>query len=110
MGEDVGLYGGALVSRIISRIWQWRVIDTPISEATIGGAAVGCRPMAGMRPVAEQHVCGFHSRVRWIRLPTREQKTAICSAARLACQWLYELKAVQAGRLQPTTRKALEAP
>ena len=31
---------------------EWRVIDTPISEATIAGAAVGAA-MAGMRPVAE---------------------------------------------------------
>jgi len=31
---------------------EWRVIDTPISEATIGGAAVGAA-MAGMRPIAE---------------------------------------------------------
>ena len=31
---------------------DWRVLDTPISEATIGGAAVGAA-MAGMRPIAE---------------------------------------------------------
>ena len=54
MGEDVGLYGGAYGAT--SGLWQafgeWRVIDTPISEATIAGAAVGAA-MAGMRPVAE---------------------------------------------------------
>jgi pyruvate/2-oxoglutarate/acetoin dehydrogenase E1 component len=54
MGEDVGLYGGAYGAT--RGLWQefgdWRVIDTPISEATIGGAAVGAA-MAGMRPVAE---------------------------------------------------------
>ena len=54
MGEDVGLYGGAYgASRgLFKEFGQWRVIDTPISEATIGGAAVGAA-MAGMRPVAE---------------------------------------------------------
>ena len=54
MGEDVGLYGGAYgASRgLFDEFGQWRVIDTPISEATIGGAAVGAA-MAGMRPVAE---------------------------------------------------------
>ena len=54
MGEDVGLYGGAYgASRgLFEEFGQWRVIDTPISEATIGGAAVGAA-MAGMRPVAE---------------------------------------------------------
>ncbi len=54
MGEDVGLYGGAYGAT--RGLWQefgeWRVLDTPISEATIGGAAVGAA-MAGMRPVAE---------------------------------------------------------
>jgi pyruvate/2-oxoglutarate/acetoin dehydrogenase E1 component len=53
-GEDVGLYGGAYgATRGLSQEFgEWRVIDTPISEATIGGAAVGAA-MAGMRPVAE---------------------------------------------------------
>ena len=54
MGEDVGLYGGAYgATRGLSQEFgDWRVIDTPISEATIGGAAVGAA-MAGMRPIAE---------------------------------------------------------
>jgi 2-oxoisovalerate dehydrogenase E1 component len=54
MGEDVGLYGGAYGAT--RGLWQefgdTRVIDTPISEATIGGAAVGAA-MTGLRPVAE---------------------------------------------------------
>lgn len=54
MGEDVGLYGGAYgaTRNLLNEFGQWRVIDTPISEATIGGAAVGAA-MAGMRPIAE---------------------------------------------------------
>lgn len=54
MGEDVGLYGGAYgVTRgLFERYGAERVRDTPISEATIGGAAVGAA-MAGTRPVAE---------------------------------------------------------
>jgi len=53
-GEDVGLYGGAYGATrgLYQEFGEWRVIDTPISEATIGGAAVGAA-MAGMRPVAE---------------------------------------------------------
>ena len=54
MGEDTGLYGGAYGAT--RGLWEefgdWRVIDTPISEATIGGMAVGAA-MAGMRPVSE---------------------------------------------------------
>jgi pyruvate/2-oxoglutarate/acetoin dehydrogenase E1 component len=54
MGEDIGLYGGAYGATrgLMQEFGEWRVIDTPISEATIGGAAVGAA-MAGMRPVAE---------------------------------------------------------
>jgi pyruvate/2-oxoglutarate/acetoin dehydrogenase E1 component/TPP-dependent pyruvate/acetoin dehydrogenase alpha subunit len=53
-GEDIGLYGGAYGATrgLFQEFGEWRVIDTPISEATIGGAAVGAA-MAGLRPVAE---------------------------------------------------------
>jgi len=54
MGEDVGLYGGAYGATrgLLEEFGEWRVIDSPISEATIGGAGVGAA-MAGMRPVQE---------------------------------------------------------
>ncbi|MFN2271804.1 MAG: thiamine pyrophosphate-dependent enzyme, partial [Anaerolineae bacterium] len=54
MGEDVGLYGGAYGATrgLFDEFGGERVRDTPISEATIGGAAVGAA-MCGMRPVAE---------------------------------------------------------
>ncbi len=54
MGEDVGLYGGAYSATkgLFEEFGEERVRDTPISEATIGGAAVGAA-MCGMRPVAE---------------------------------------------------------
>ena len=54
MGEDIGLYGGAYGATrgLLQEFGEGRVLDTPISEATIGGAAVGAA-MAGMRPVAE---------------------------------------------------------
>jgi pyruvate/2-oxoglutarate/acetoin dehydrogenase E1 component/TPP-dependent pyruvate/acetoin dehydrogenase alpha subunit len=53
-GEDVGLYGGAYGATrgLMEEFGEKRVFDSPISEATIGGAAVGAA-MAGMRPVAE---------------------------------------------------------
>ena len=39
---------------------EWRVIDTPISEATIGGAAVGAA-MAGTEPHCRGHVRGLYA-------------------------------------------------
>lgn len=54
MGEDVGAYGGAYaVSRgLLEKFGESRVIDTPMSEALIVGAALGAS-MVGARPVAE---------------------------------------------------------
>lgn len=54
MGEDVGLYGGAYGATrgLFEEFGLVRVRDTPISEATIAGMAVGAA-MCGMRPVAE---------------------------------------------------------
>jgi pyruvate/2-oxoglutarate/acetoin dehydrogenase E1 component len=54
MGEDVGRYGGAYaVSRgLLERFGDQRVIDTPMSEAAIVGAALGVAAVGG-RPVAE---------------------------------------------------------
>ncbi len=54
MGEDVGLYGGAYGATrgLFDEFGPERVRDTPISEATIGGAAVGAA-MSGLRPIAE---------------------------------------------------------
>jgi pyruvate/2-oxoglutarate/acetoin dehydrogenase E1 component len=54
MGEDVAIYGGAYSATkgLYEEFGEKRVLDTPISEAAIAGAAVGAA-MAGMRPVAE---------------------------------------------------------
>jgi len=54
MGEEVGLYGGAygVTKGLIDLFGADRVIDTPISEPAIIGAAIGAA-MTGLRPVAE---------------------------------------------------------
>jgi pyruvate/2-oxoglutarate/acetoin dehydrogenase E1 component len=54
IGEDVGLYGGAfgVTKGLFEEFGENRIIDTPISEAAIAGAAVGAA-LCGMRPVAE---------------------------------------------------------
>ena len=62
LGEDVGMYGGAskVTEGFIERFGEHRVIDTPISEAAIVGAAAGAAHM-GMRPVAEMQFMDFIS-------------------------------------------------
>ena len=54
IGEEVGLYGGAygVTKGLIDDFGPERLIDTPISEAGLVGAAVGAA-MTGLRPVAE---------------------------------------------------------
>ena len=54
MGEDVANYGGAYgaTKDLLKLFGKERVIDTPISEPAIVGAAVGAA-MSGLRPVAE---------------------------------------------------------
>jgi len=62
LGEDVGLYGGAfkVTEGLMQQFGEGRVIDTPISEAAIVGAAAGAAHM-GMRPVAEMQFIDFIS-------------------------------------------------
>ena len=60
IGEDVGVYGGAFKTSagMIDRFGAERVIDTPISEVAIVGAACGAA-MMGMRPIAEMQFIDF---------------------------------------------------
>jgi 2-oxoisovalerate dehydrogenase E1 component beta subunit len=62
LGEDVGDYGGAfkVTDGFLDRFGEARVIDTPISEAAIVGAAVGAA-MMGLKPVAEMQFIDFIS-------------------------------------------------
>jgi pyruvate/2-oxoglutarate/acetoin dehydrogenase E1 component len=62
LGEDIGTYGGAfkVTEGLAARFGDARVIDTPISEAGIVGAAAGAAHM-GMRPVCEMQFIDFIS-------------------------------------------------
>jgi 2-oxoisovalerate dehydrogenase E1 component beta subunit len=62
LGEDVGIYGGAfkLTEGMLKRFGEDRVVDTPISESAIVGAAIGAALM-GMRPIAEMQFADFIS-------------------------------------------------
>ena len=62
LGEDIGAYGGAfkMTDGFLEKFGEERVIDTPISESAIVGAACGAA-MMGMRPVAEMQFIDFIS-------------------------------------------------
>src|SRR5689334_1372529 len=60
LGEDIGAYGGAfkVTDGLLERFGEARVVDTPISEIAIVGAAAGAAHM-GMRPVVEMQFIDF---------------------------------------------------
>ncbi len=60
LGEDIGVYGGAfkVTKSFVAEFGERRVIDTPISEAAIIGAAIGAA-LNGLRPVAEMQYIDF---------------------------------------------------
>jgi 2-oxoisovalerate dehydrogenase E1 component beta subunit len=62
IGEDLGVYGGAfkVTAGFLEKFGEKRVVDTPISEAGIVGAAIGASFM-GLRPVAEMQFADFIS-------------------------------------------------
>jgi len=62
LGEDIGVMGGAfrVTKGLIDRFGPERVIDTPLAETAIVGAAIGMA-ISGMRPIAELQFADFIS-------------------------------------------------
>jgi len=60
LGEDIGVYGGAFraTEGLLARFGSERVIDTPVSETAIVGAACGMSYL-GLRPIAEMQFIDF---------------------------------------------------
>ena len=60
IGEDVGMYGGSyrVTQGLYAKYGEWRVRDTPISENSFTGLAVGAA-LAGGRPVVEIMTVNF---------------------------------------------------
>src|SRR5438045_9175860 len=59
IGEDIGVYGGAfkVTAGMLDHFGERRVVDTPIAESAIVGAAVGAGLM-GLRPGGGTQLCG----------------------------------------------------
>jgi pyruvate/2-oxoglutarate/acetoin dehydrogenase E1 component len=84
LGEDIGVPGGfgggfTVTLGLAEEFGRERVIDTPISEGAIVGAAVGAA-MAGSRPVAEMQYGDFV-------FCAMDQVVNQAATARCACRW-----------------------
>ena len=60
LGQDIGVNGGVfrVTDGLFEKYGETRVIDTPVAESGILGAAVGMA-IAGLKPVAEMQFSGF---------------------------------------------------
>ncbi len=60
LGEDVGIDGGVfrVTDGLIEKFGESRVMDTPLAESSIAGAAIGMA-LNGLKPVAEIQFMGF---------------------------------------------------
>ena len=60
LGKDIGIYGGAfgVSGDLYQRFGKERILDTPISELGIVGAAVGAA-LVGMKPIVEIQFSDF---------------------------------------------------
>ncbi|MEO9254601.1 MAG: alpha-ketoacid dehydrogenase subunit beta, partial [Tepidiformaceae bacterium] len=60
MGEDIGAYGGSysVTKGLLEEFGAERVLDTPIAESGIVGAAIGAA-MAGLHPMVELMTINF---------------------------------------------------
>jgi pyruvate dehydrogenase E1 component beta subunit len=89
LGEDIGAYGGTL--QITLGLWDEfggeRVIDTPLSEVAITGAAIGAA-MMGMRPVLEIMFADFIP-LALDQILNNAAKMCYSTMAKCPCLWSY---------------------
>jgi pyruvate/2-oxoglutarate/acetoin dehydrogenase E1 component len=95
IGEDVGRYGGAyaVTQGLLQEFGPKRIIDAPMSEAIIIGAALGAAVVGG-RPVAE---------IMYIDFATLAMDQIVNQAAKLHCMFGGQLKAPLVIRTQQGT-------
>ncbi len=87
LGEDVGKKGGVFgaTEGLFAKYGEKRVLDTPLTEGMIAGAAAGAA-IYGLRPIAEMQFADFVYPPSTRSCP-RSAACAIGPTAPLACRW-----------------------
>src|SRR5918996_977625 len=85
LGEDVAKAGGVFKATVglLDRFGPKRVIDTPISEQAILGAAMGAA-MTGLRPIAEIMFADFFA-VCWDMVANEIAKARYMTNGQVSC-------------------------
>lgn len=91
IGEDIGKHGGAFgVTRtLFDQFGSERVRNTPISEATIVGAATGAA-LVGMRPVAEIMFVDF-SGLAMDQIANQAAKLRLMTGGQCSVPWVLRM-------------------
>ncbi len=88
LGEDIGKYGGCFgVTGDLYRMFPSSVIETPVSEESFSGIAVGAA-MTGLHPIVEV-MYGDFSTLASDALINHAAKTYFMSAGQYTCPMIY---------------------
>lgn len=108
IGEDIGEAGGVFgVTKGLWDKYQERVLDTPISEEALVGAAAGAALIGG-RPVAEIMFSDF-STLAMDMLVNQAAKTSYMTGGRLSCPITVRMVTGTAGATAAQHSQSLEA-
>ncbi|MBA3350395.1 MAG: alpha-ketoacid dehydrogenase subunit beta [Actinobacteria bacterium] len=108
IGEDIGEAGGVFgVTKGLWNKYEDRVLDTPISEEALVGAAAGAA-LVGGRPVAEIMFSDF-STLAMDMLVNQAAKTSYMTGGRLSCPITVRMVTGTAGATAAQHSQSLEA-
>ena len=108
IGEDIGEAGGVFgVTKGLWAKYEDRVLDTPISEEALVGAAAGAALLGG-RPVAEIMFSDF-STLAMDMLVNQAAKTSYMTGGRLSCPVTVRMVTGTAGATAAQHSQSLEA-